>query len=120
MYGFNNKRNTEPWLGESWVDQDKLVVICESVFDLAAIYPVYPNVMCSLSSGMAANKVKRIADAGEIVTLYDHGKGGDSARKTLHKYLGKAILGDCIPTKEQDDAGNMSIEEIAEILKDYI
>ncbi len=119
-YGFHEKRNKVPWVGESRIDPDKMVVLCEGPFDMAAIYPVYPNVICSNSASMAKAKVKRIRDLGDIVTLYDHGKGGDAARKALDKYMDSSvIMKHVIPTEEQGDPGNMSEWDIANALGEF-
>jgi len=112
MYGCNGVRNKLPWLGESWVDLDQPVLLVESVFDLASAYRVTPNVMCSLSAGISKAKAKRIVDAADIVTLYDYGKGGDAARTALSKYLPKSHIIHQIPTEEEGDPGNMSIEQL--------
>jgi len=119
-YKYNNHWNKLPWLGEEWIDFEIPVVLCESVFDFIQIRKVYRNVMCSLSCGMGKAKVDRIRGALDVVSLYDYGKGGDMARKSLHKYLKSSTIVHLIPTKEQDDPGAMTEVEIYNLLKGYV
>ena len=117
-YGYQEHRNRLPWIGEHSVDLDKPVVLVEGPFDYAKVYQQYKNVLCSLSVGLSKSKCRRIADAGDLVTLYDHGKGGDSARDALDKYL-TSMKVHLIPTEKQGDPGNMTPEEIDEWLQEY-
>jgi hypothetical protein len=86
-YGFQDRRNPLPWLGEVDVDFDQTVLLVESVFDLASVRRVYGNSMCALSVGLSEEKVKRIDHGVQFVTFFDHGTGGDRARELLTKYL---------------------------------
>ena len=86
-YGFEDRRNPLPWLGEAWVNFDETVVLVESVFDLASVLRVYPNSMCALSVGMSEEKIKRIDHGVQFITFFDHGTGGDRARDLLTKHL---------------------------------
>jgi hypothetical protein len=114
-YGYENRRNRLPWLGEQWFNLDKTVLLVESVFDLASVRRVYNNAACGLSSGLSDAKIKRIDGAVQYVTLYDHGTGGDRARERLDAVLGKGIR-HLIPTKAQGDPGNMTEEELFKTL----
>lgn len=112
-YGYENRRNKMPWYGESWVNFDRTVVLVESVFDLAAVFPVYRNVMCPLSSGFSDNKVKRIDDGvwADFVTFFDYGTGGDKARERIDKVMTSKYV-HVVPTKENGDPGNMTGNQI--------
>lgn len=118
-YGYENRRNKMPWLGESWVDLDKTIVLVESVFDLAAVHRVYRNVMCPLSSGFNDNKVRRIDDGVQYVTFFDHGTGGNHARDRIDKVM-QSPYAHVIPTKENGDPGNMSGKQIQVALQMHI
>ncbi len=119
QYGFESRRNKMPWLGESWVDLDKTIVLVESVFDLAAVCRVYTNVMCPLSSGFNDNKVRRIDDGIQYVTFFDHGTGGNHARDRIDKVM-QAPHVHVVPTKKNGDPGNMSGGQIMTALQMHI
>jgi len=119
QYGYENRRNKMPWLGESWVDLDQTIVLVESVFDLAAVYRVYQNVMCPLSSGFNDNKVKRIDDGVQYVTFFDHGTGGNHARDRIDKVMQSPYV-HVIPNKAFGDPGNMNPVSIKQALKAHI
>lgn len=120
QYGYQQHRNMHCWMGEDSLDLDKPVVVCEGPFDLTSIKRVYPNVAASFTSGLSVEKIKRLADATEIITVYDYGKGGNAARKKIHEVLKGYPITDIIPTEEQDDAGNLSLEEVAEYLEEHV
>ena len=117
-YKWKAKVNKIVWLGEQWVDPELPVVLVESVFDLAAVYPVYPNVMCSLSAGIGAGKLKRIKAFLEVFTFYDNDKGGDMAREAITKHLEYSAIVDLYPPKGKDP-GDMSKEDIKSLLHQH-
>lgn len=86
-YKYDDHYNRLPWLGEAWVDFDKTVILCESVFDLASVLRVFPNTICALHTGLSEAKVRRIDHGGFFVSFFDHGTGGDRARELLDKYM---------------------------------
>lgn len=116
-YGYEGRRNPLPWLGEQWVDFDKPVVLCESVFDLASVLRYYKNSMCSLSVGMSEAKIKRIDQGVQFITFYDHGTGGDRARETLTKYLQTPHVH---VTPATGDPGDMSKGVISDYLHHFL
>lgn len=117
QYGFHGKRNTHAWMGEHRVNFDYPLVLVEGPFDFTSVFRVYENVAASFTSGLSVEKIKRISDASEIITFYDYGAGGDAARASLKKHLPKTPITHIKPTKEQDDAGNMTVEEVVNHLK---
>ncbi len=119
QYGYENRRNKMPWLGESWIDLDQPIVLVESVFDLASVRRVYPNVMCPLSSGFNDNKVRRIDDGVQYVTFFDHGTGGDHARDRIDKVMQSPYV-HVVPTKRAGDPGNMTGKQIKVALQMHI
>jgi 5S rRNA maturation endonuclease (ribonuclease M5) len=120
QYGFHGKRNMQHWMGEDFVDMDKPVVLLEGPFDLASVFRVYQNVAASFTSGLSMEKVKRFMDADSIITLYDHGSGGDSARKRIQEVLGTRPIAHIIPTPQEGDAGNMDQDTVARYLQDHV
>lgn len=122
QYGYKGHRNPNIWMGEHSLDLDAPVVLCEGPFDYAKIWQVYPNVAASFTSGLSKAKVLRMGDADDIISFYDFGKGGDAARKYLHKYLPapQYNIVDVIPTQEEDDAGSMDESAIMEYLSQHV
>lgn len=120
QYGYQNHRNMHCWMNEDRLDLDKPVVVCEGPFDLTSIMRVYPNVAASFTSGLSKDKIRRLADADSIITMYDYGHGGDAARKSLRDTLKGMPIYDVIPTQEQDDAGAMTLPEVALALQEHV
>lgn len=120
QYGYKGHRNMHCWLGEDRLDLDKPVVVVEGPFDLTSILRVYPNVAASFTSGLSKEKIRRLADATEIITFYDHGHGGDAARESLRNTLKGYPITDIIPTAEEDDAGNMTVEQVSAYLAEHV
>lgn len=116
VYLHDGHHNYHIWYGEAWVDITKPVLIVESVFDLASVLRVYPNSICSLSCGIGREKLKRLENLANIVTMYDHGTGGDAARKAISRALPNTRLKHLIPTESQDDPGSMSVLELKELI----
>lgn len=120
QYGYQNHRNMHCWMGENTLDLDKPVVVVEGPFDLTSVLRVYPNVAASFTSGLSKEKIRRLSDATEIITFYDHGHGGDAARESLHKTLRGYPIIDLIPSEEEDDCGNMTVEQISAHLAEHV
>ncbi len=119
FYDHGGHKNTLVWLGEHTVNLDKPVILVEGPFDYASVYRVYPNVLASFSAGLSAEKIHAIADAYDIITLFDYGKGGDEARKKLRKVLSRPIL-DLVPVSKDIDAGDMSVSMLASLLEPHV
>lgn len=111
-YGYRERRNPYVWYGEHWIDSNEPLIIVEGQIDLARILPQYTNVVCNCTTGMSEAKVKRLAGFDKIVSFFDFGKGGDKARTLIEKRFGDRVIEHIIPTREQDDAGNMTNDEI--------
>lgn len=107
--------NPQVWYGEEWVDLDRPVVMVESVFDLASVARVYDNVVAPLTVGMSMEKVKRMANALEIITLFDNGVGGDKARKLIDKYLPKSSRVHLLPENAKDPGEMNELQVIAQL-----
>lgn len=120
QYGFNGKRNGTVWLGENHVDLDKPVVLVEGPFDYTSVLRVYTNVVASFTSGLSVEKMKRVSDAESIITLYDYGNGGDSARAAIDKRLASVPRLHLIPSEVEDDAGNMTLSQVTQHLSGHV
>lgn len=120
QYGYRGKRNMHVWMGENTINFDAPVVLCEGPVDYARIYQHYENVLASFTSGLSFTKVKRISDASELVTFYDHGHGGDAARESIKKFLPGYPIVDLIPTLKEGDPGAMSPERIESLLQEHV
>jgi hypothetical protein len=110
-YPYKGRTNKNIWLGEDKVDWDTPVVLTEGPFDYASIYRVYPNVLASLG-GLNFTKLKRIGDASRLITFFDYGTGGNTARKRTEDVYGPRILQHVQVSKEIGDAGNYPLEAL--------
>jgi hypothetical protein len=119
-YGWHGHRNMHIWLGEEKLNLDMPVVAVEGPFDYAKVFMVYPNVAASFTSGLSMTKLKRLGDADTLITFYDHGHGGDSARESFEKYLKKVPMVHIIPPEEDGDAGAMDPADIREALREFL
>lgn len=120
QYGFKGHRNGMCWYGENKVSLDKPVVLVEGVFDYFSVYRAYENVLASFTSGLSVEKLKRVADAESLITLYDYGSGGNAAREAIPKKLKGVPITHLLPTEQEDDAGQMTLNEITNHLKGHV
>jgi len=120
QYGYKGHRNSHVWMGEDKLELDEPVVLVEGPFDMASILRVYHNVAASFTSGLSFTKVRRISDATEIVTFYDHGAGGDAARAAIDKMVKGTPITHLIPEEHEGDAGNMSLQAVASYLQPHV
>lgn len=121
FYKYHGALNSHIWFGEDRVNFDKPLVLVEGVFDALRVYSQYENVVASLSAGISKEKITRMADAVEIITLYDWGMGGNSARKRVHEVMkGKTPVVDLIPEEDEGDAGAMDDETIRSYLSPHV
>ena len=118
--GPQNHRNKLVWYGEENLDPAKTVVMVESVFDYASVVRVFENLTAPLTVGMSKAKVQRMECCLDIVTLFDNGAGGNKARALIDKYLSSAIRVHCYPPKHRGDPGEMTVEEVCNVLKDKV
>lgn len=114
------KKNPLIWLGEQWIDFEKPLVVVEGPFDLAKVLAVYPNVASPLWASPSKEKLRRMIDAQEVVTLLDTGKGGDAGRAKLVTVFGDRPLVHLRPPAGRKDPGEMSSEELIELLKPHV
>lgn len=118
VYKFEGHHNTDrAWYGEHWVDHDMPVVMAESVFDVASLLRVYPNVICPLSAGIGAKKAERVSGLLDVITIFDYGSGGNSARRNLKKYLPHTVFKHILLDEDDKDPGEMSETRLELLIK---
>lgn len=120
MYTYQGHNNPIHWLGESWVDLSKPIVVVEGPFDLASVFRVYRNVVSPLFSNPSVDKLLRMSDVVEWVSFYDRGTGGDTGRRKLDQVLTDQVLTHCIPPKHRKDPGEMEIAELVDSLGPHL
>jgi hypothetical protein len=118
VYRWKEQENSAVWLGEHWLDFDKPVVAVESVFDLAAVFPVWPNVITPRMAGFPAAALKRIDGLTQIVTLGDSDKAGDMFRSRFSAM--KGVVVDHASIYPHKDPGEAKPEMIRERLAQFI
>lgn len=118
MYLFKGQKNQVVWLGESWVDFSKPVVFVEGPFDLAAVLPVYPNVVSPLFASPGVDKLRRMQGALEIFTLYDHGTGGSKGRQKVSSFFRKGqLVTHLMPPPHRKDPGECTPHELLDLFE---
>ena len=118
-YRYKKKANRHVWLGEDKADLNMPLVLTEGPMDYARIYQVYPNVLAS-AGGLSLPKLKRIQDALQLITLFDYGTGGNSARKKVDGFFSKVTVRHIVPSQQLGDAGNMPPELISNLIDQYL
>jgi DNA primase len=121
MYTQAKKNNPGIWLGEHYVDLEKPIVVVEGPFDVTSVYRVYRNVVSPLFSNPSIEKLTRMADALEWITLYDRGVGGDAGRAKVNKAIGKDhVVHHLQPPQGRKDPGDCTAPEIAGLLEGLV
>lgn len=116
MYTQGGLNNPLIWLGESWVDFDKPILVVEGPFDLASCLRVYRNTVCPLFANPNFDKLKRMMDAMEWVTLLDRGAGGDAGREKISKACKGHVVTHLQPPAGVKDPGGMDVTQLQEVL----
>jgi hypothetical protein len=120
MYLQAGKNNPGIWYGEHWIDLTKPVVVVEGPFDVASVKRVYPNVASPLFSNPSEEKLRRMTDAFEWITLLDRGTGGDKGRQKISKVCKNNLVTHLLPPPGVKDPGVMSVEQLRETLGSYV
>ena len=121
MYTHARKNNPIVWLGESWVDLSRPIVVVEGPFDLASVRRVYDNTVSPLFCNPSFEKLRRMSDCLEWITLFDRGTGGDAGRAKVSQCLHRDhVVHHLQPPKGRKDPGVMQAPEIAEILSPLV
>jgi hypothetical protein len=120
MYTYQKQNNPLVWLGEHWIDFDRPVVVVESVFDLAAVHPLYPNVTSPLTAGLSLEKIQRMGDVMEQVTLFDGDKAGQRARKKYRESLADCLIAHAELPEGVKDPGEATVSQLVEALAPFV
>ena len=121
MYTFTKRNNPLVWLGEERVDLNRPIVVVEGPFDMTSVMRVYDNVVTPLFATPSVEKLKRMSDALEWVTILDRGAGGDNGRAQITKALGgDHVVHHLQPPKGRKDPGEMTPSELAALLQNIM
>jgi hypothetical protein len=121
MYTQAGTNNPIVWLGESWVDLDKPILVVEGPFDLASVLRVYPNSVTPLFASPSDAKLKRMGDAMEWFTFFDNGTGGDNGRARVDKLFGKDhVIKHVVPPTHRKDPGECGVNDLLTCLVDLV
>lgn len=120
MYLQAKRNNPIIWMGESWVDLEKPIVVVEGPFDLASVYRVYRNVVSPLFSNPSEAKLHRMSDAMEWVTFLDRGTGGDKGRERIEKVMKGSVVTHVMPQDGKKDPGGLTVKELVDKLSGIV
>lgn len=114
--------NNVVWYGEHWVDFSKPVLMVESVFDVAAVWPHYKNVVSPMSAGMGKDKLHRMLNqCAYIVTVFDADDAGAQARKKISNSVSdKVFVQHLYPPAPYKDPGEMPHPDLETLLKHHL
>ncbi|MBS7812326.1 toprim domain-containing protein [Roseococcus pinisoli] len=102
-------------LGEHKFTPHLPVLVVESVFDLLACFPIWPNVVSPTAATFPTSMMARFDGVQRVVTLFDNDKAGSAARKTFSKHLGNTCQHLMLPEGVKD-AGEAKIQELENLL----
>ncbi len=122
-YECDGVRNNHIWCNQHIVDLSQPVIITEGNFDYARIMAAgFYNVMGSRSTGIHGLMMKYLKGAQDIITYYDIGAGGDTARAYIDKYFAGSgrNIHHIVPDALNDDAGATPAVVIANNLRRFI
>jgi len=121
MYTYMKKNNPLIWLGEGWIDTNRPIVVVEGPFDLTSVFRVYENVCSPLFATPSMEKLKRMSDALEWITIFDRGAGGDRGRQRVTEALGRDhVIHHLHPPKGRKDPGEMEVSELVHLLSPIV
>jgi DNA primase len=101
-------RNPHVWMGEHLCDINYPIVLTEGQFDKSQIYQAYPNVLASRSASISGQMMRRLHRAKWLITMYDHGTGGDNARSYITRNVDPSVKVYHLKTPSQEvDYGDM-------------
>lgn len=120
MYNPNGYTNPIVWLGEHWIETSKPILVVEGPFDVASAVRVYRNTCSPLFANPSFEKIHRMADCLEVVTLLDTGKAGDQGRARFLKSMPGSIVTNLVPSTGIKDPGAATVEELQGMLSPYL
>lgn len=117
MYTCEDQLNPHVWLGEHWCDPEKLVVVTESVFDLARVIEAgFRNAISPLTADMSPAKLARVEGLQDVVTVFDEDPAGQYARGKLDRALAHARVRHVF-LDEGEDAADLDAAELRELIE---
>lgn len=116
-YPCNGKRNPSVWMGEDHTDLDEPIILVEGQFDYAKVRVHYDNVLSGQTTQVSEEKMKRIAGASELITIFDQGVGGEKGRERISDYFSDIPVTHLIPPEPYGDLGNMPDAEVYALLE---
>ena len=109
-------RNPSVWMGEHHCDISEPIILTEGQFDYVKVYPFYDHVLSGQTTQMQEHKLKRIAAASSIITIFDNGVGGDKGRERINKFFkGTPVQHLKVPEK-YGDLGNCPDKVVYKLL----
>ena len=120
MYTFMQKNNPIVWYGEHYVDRTLPIVVTEGFFDVASVLRVYPNAVSPLFANPSYEKLRRMADALEWVTMLDRGKAGDIGRARIEAALPDHVIHHVLLPDGVKDPGEASEDLLRDLLKNLV
>ena len=120
VYLHKGESNPGVWYGEQWLDRTCMVVMTESVFDLASVRRVYDNVVSPLTANIKAARLKRMSGLVGLVTLFDRDPTGDRARAEIDRFYKHTLVAHVIPPAPHKDGGDMPPEMLADLLGPHL
>jgi len=101
------------WHGEHALDLSKPVLVVEGIFDAIKVWPVYKNVVASLSIAFRHPGLGWHTSVTRWVSMFDVGKGGQLAKSRLNELAPSgARVWHLPPPPGRDDPGDSSPDEI--------
>lgn len=119
MYPHQHRTNPQFWLGEHWVDLEQPILVVEGPFDLASVLRVYPNAVSPLFANPSFDKLRRMVDALEWITLLDNGTGGNKGRARISECCTRNVVTHLYPPVGKDP-GSCTLDEIGSLLAPHV
>jgi 5S rRNA maturation endonuclease (ribonuclease M5) len=104
-------------MGEDHVDLDEPVILVEGQFDYAKIRVHYDNVLSGQTTQVQQDKINRLGEATEIITIFDNGVGGDKGRDRITKHFTTIPVTHLNPPEPFGDLGQMPDDAVRELLE---
>ncbi len=120
MYTLDGRCSPEVWLGEAWADPERSLVVVESVFDLARVYEVWPNVVCPLTASLGPAKIARLRGARPLLPMFDRDAAGHRARDRLMRALPEVRFVPIELPHENSDPADLTAAEVRALLADLV
>lgn len=110
-YVFNHQSNTAHfWFNEDRVDYGLPVVLVEGMFDLMAVWRIYPNVLSPFSTQMSVSKLRKLTEFPEVYCLFDNDVAGQAATEKVIE-----VLSSQIPVRSITYPSNLKFKDPAEM-----